>query len=62
MLEQHHEDGYDDGLVHGHRWATEPFRPTATLEHLLTSWPEDEAYDDGLVHGHAWAMQDSSLS
>ena len=44
MLEQHHEDGYDDGLVHGHRWATEPFRPTATLEHLLTSWPEDEAY------------------
>jgi hypothetical protein len=19
------EDGYDDGLVHGHRWASEPF-------------------------------------
>ncbi len=58
------DDTYDDGLVHGHTWATEP------LAHLRAAVPSDDAipaggsmaspsdtYDDGLVHGHPWAAQ-----
>ncbi len=51
-------DDHDDGLVHGHPWASEtaprpharalpPSRPTA---------PQDR--DDGLVHSHGWACAD----
>jgi hypothetical protein len=52
------EAEFDDGLVHGHGWATEPFRPAPALEQLLTAWPSDDLYDDGLVHDHGWARQD----
>jgi hypothetical protein len=54
------EADFDDGLVHGHRWATEPFRPAPALEQLLTAWPSEEQYDDGLVHDHGWARQEAS--
>jgi hypothetical protein len=64
-------DNYDDGLVHGHRWATEPTMPTPITAGVLSesddtallganafgaSAPVD-GYDDGLVHGHMWAAQ-----
>lgn len=42
---------YDDGLVHEHRWATEP-----PVHLRREAAPPAEPYDDGLVHGHAWAM------
>ena len=64
-------DNYDDGLVHGHRWATEPTMPTPISAGVLsesdnTAFPDANAfgapasldgYDDGLVHGHMWAAQ-----
>jgi hypothetical protein len=64
-------DNYDDGLVHGHRWATEPTMTTAVTAAVLRG-PDDtallnadavgastsvDAYDDGLVHSHTWAVQ-----
>jgi hypothetical protein len=57
------DDRYDDGLVHGHSWATEP--PTHTAPNpprgpdLATTNPDKaEAFDDGLVHAHGWASAD----
>jgi len=64
-------DSYDEGLVHGHRWATEPTMPrlgativlggfddTALVDGATTSASAAvDEYDDGLVHGHAWAVQ-----
>lgn len=47
-----HND-HDDGLVHGHRWATEPTPPHA--RRAETTRPAQPDHDDGLVHGHAWA-------
>ncbi|PWS38321.1 hypothetical protein DFH01_03260 [Falsiroseomonas bella] len=58
------DDHHDDGLVHGHRWATEP--PPSVGELLRqASAPRaerviEEAHDDGLVHGHDWASAHSS--
>ena len=56
------DDTYDDGLVHGHNWASEPSIPTgaATLtgQETIPSRsinPAEESFDDGLVHGHDWA-------
>lgn len=50
---------YDDGLVHGHLWASEPLgRPqprresTPRREVMISA---DDCYDDGLVHNHGWA-------
>ena len=64
-------DGYDDGLVHGHHWASEPTMPgpgtagipggahdTAPLGGGTISAPAPgNDHDDGLVHGHAWAAR-----
>jgi hypothetical protein len=64
-------DNYDDGLVHGHRWATEPTmatpitadvfggsHDTATLDANATRASTSvDTYDDGLVHNHTWAVQ-----
>ena len=52
------ESDYDDGLVHGHRWAREPERPTCPNLHAFE--PTDEPFDDGLVHGHDWATENVS--
>ena len=60
-------DTYDEGLVHGHRWATEPamLRPAGAIQrsdHVAGAAPTpgpatmDAGYDDGLAHGHAWAV------
>jgi hypothetical protein len=52
-------DDFDDGLVHGHDWASEAPTP-APVPRLdrrpiqMHATPEER--DDGLVHGHAWAM------
>ena len=50
---------FDDGLVHGHLWASEPFgRPQVRPENAPRteiSASADEGYDDGLVHNHGWA-------
>ena len=52
--------GYDDGLVHGHRWASEPMGRTHVRRETAPHRPEtpagsDDGYDDGLVHDHGWA-------
>jgi len=58
-------DMHDDGLVHSHRWATEPppcvgmlLRPANDPgKPAQVTRPEDEEpHDDGLVHGHGWAV------
>jgi hypothetical protein len=51
------DETYDDGLVHNHRWATEPTmpRPERREPEMVPAPVAD--YDDGLVHGHAWAVQ-----
>jgi hypothetical protein len=59
-------DNYDDGLVHGHRWATEPTMPQPSAiqksDDALSAAPTlaattmDAGYDEGLIHGHAWAV------
>jgi hypothetical protein len=43
---------HDDGLVHGHAWAssTSPGAPAASLHA-----GQDGTHDDGLVHDHLWA-------
>jgi hypothetical protein len=49
MSIRHHDD-HDDGLVHGHNWASsERNRPA------LVNRPAEPEFDDGLVHGHNWA-------
>jgi len=53
------DDNYDDGLVHGHLWATEPARPHADRDRATVIRIAEDQYDDGLVHGHAWAAQSS---
>jgi hypothetical protein len=64
-------DNYDDGLVHGHRWATEPTMPMPIIASVLSESDNTafldanafgapasiDGYDDGLVHGHMWAAQ-----
>lgn len=45
--ERHH----DDGLVHSHRWATEPPRPA---QGRIIPAPRED-HDEGLVHAHGWA-------
>jgi hypothetical protein len=42
---------HDDGLVHGHAWATEPPRPARPAMVIRAVEP----HDDGLVHEHRWA-------
>jgi len=44
-------DNHDDGLVHSHRWATEP--PRHPMPRVIPA-PRDD-HDDGLVHTHGWA-------
>ena len=44
------DDTFDDGLVHGHHWATE--KPHHTAQPQMMQMDE---YDDGLVHSHDWA-------
>ena len=53
-------DHHDDGLVHSHRWATEPppsvgelLRPAAAR--TATPRAPEAGHDDGLVHHHGWA-------
>lgn len=54
------DQGYDDGLVHGHSWASEPLArpllrndiPLRRSEIVVSS---DDGFDDGLVHNHSWA-------
>jgi len=55
------DDLHDDGLVHSHRWATEPppsvgelLRPAAARV-ATTRMPAEADHDDGLVHHHGWA-------
>lgn len=52
--------GYDDGLVHGHRWASEPMarspmRLQSVPPQIEAAGPSEDSYDDGLVHSHGWA-------
>lgn len=56
MSTQQHD--HDDGLVHGHRWATEPTPPHLARRAEITR-PAEPGYDDGLVHGHAWASSEA---
>ena len=54
---------YDEGLVHGHMWAREPFRRGVDIRETRvrvrdTPAIADDCYDDGLVHNHAWARND----
>jgi hypothetical protein len=54
------DPGYDDGLVHGHSWASESFRHPPQQHETLPRRSEtiaraDDLYDDGLVHSHSWA-------
>ena len=50
-------DDYDDGLVHGHSWATEELAaPAERRERRVLRMVVAEDFDDGLIHGHAWAM------
>lgn len=48
-----HPNDHDDGLVHGHRWATE--RTPPHVRRAEVNRPEEIDHDDGLVHGHGWA-------
>jgi hypothetical protein len=50
---------FDDGLVHSHHWAREPFTRTQRRHVEAESLPEDR-YDDGLVHDHGWARGTST--
>jgi hypothetical protein len=43
-------DRHDDGLVHSHRWATEP--PRRPQPRVV---PPRDDHDEGLVHTHGWA-------
>jgi hypothetical protein len=45
---------FDDGLVHSHQWAREPFTRTPR-RHVEPERAPDDCYDDGLVHDHGWA-------
>jgi hypothetical protein len=63
MAIQHYD--HDDGLVHGHAWATEPPRPARpgavgrSIAEAMGGHPEEPVYyDDGLVHDHGWACSD----
>jgi hypothetical protein len=47
-------DRHDDGLVHSHRWATEPPRRQQQPRVI----PPRDDHDDGLVHTHGWACGD----
>lgn len=51
----HHADhDHDDGLVHGHGWASSiPVGSAPGRLHQPPAWPSD--HDDGLVHDHGWA-------
>ncbi len=47
------DDTFDDGLVHGHDWATD--KPLVTAKQAAVLPLREDEYDDGLVHGHDWA-------
>ncbi len=47
------EDHFDDGLVHGHYWATE--KPATVAAPQAIALVQFDEYDDGLVHSHDWA-------
>ena len=54
------DQGYDDGLVHGHSWASEQVRRPQPRHDSMPQRCEvaasmDHGYDDGLVHNHSWA-------
>jgi hypothetical protein len=64
-------DTHDDGLVHAHRWATEPppsigmlLRPANGDAHTPAAVPAastpEETHDEGLVHPHGWASAEGS--
>ena len=48
------DDRHDDGLVHGHNWATEPPRP---VQGRVIPAPAAD-HDDGLDHAHGWACSE----
>ncbi len=50
---------FDDGLVHSHQWAREPFTRTPR-RHVEVEHSHDDRYDDGLVHDHAWARSSAN--
>ena len=57
------DKNYDDGLVHGHNWASEPTTPagmakpqgTEVATSMSADREEQHLFDDGLVHCHDWA-------
>ena len=50
----HADDDRDDGLVHGHGWASSA--PVGGLPARLHRAPRPHEHDDGLVHEHGWAQ------
>ncbi|CAH2601518.1 conserved protein of unknown function [Rhodovastum atsumiense] len=54
------DHGYDDGLVHGHRWASEPlgYSPrkstvsAVTTARARTRARSEASHDEGPVHEH----------
>ena len=44
---------FDDGLVHGHHWATE--KPATVAMAPVAQVACEDEFDDGLVHSHDWA-------
>lgn len=46
-------DEHDDGLVHGHAWASDPEPARPQTRRPTSAVPS--GHDDGLVHGHGWA-------
>lgn len=61
-----HHDDHDDGLVHGHSWATEPPASIASSAGAPGSLASvgrviparEDDHDDGLVHDHGWACRE----
>ncbi|PZW45670.1 hypothetical protein C8P66_11185 [Humitalea rosea] len=49
---------FDDGLVHGHPWMSEPPRSGQMPIRLTPPTTVEADYDDGLVHGHGWACSE----
>jgi hypothetical protein len=49
------DDNFDDGLVHGHAWATGNNGPVIAATAPTTIPSAEVGFDDGLVHSHEWA-------
>ena len=53
---------HDDGLVHGHGWATDVLAPSpaATPRPVaaIAVPTSGDDHDDGLVHEHGWACSE----